>query len=182
MQDEFLRPVIMILNEAIAFLSKSLDVQDSPQTWADLGCGRGLFTRALATRLGAGSTVFAVDRSNNFEAGDIGQAVNIRLVEADFVSDALPFDRLDGILMANALHYVKDKNDFLEKGLAYLGGKGKWIIVEYETARANRWVPHPVNFEQLKALFAASGAKNIQKTAERPSVYQGSMYSAVITL
>jgi len=182
MQDEFLQPVIMTLNEAIAFLSKSLDVQDSPQTWADLGCGRGLFTRALATRLDAGSTVFAIDRSNDFEAGDIGQAVNIRLVEADFVSDALPFDRLDGILMANALHYVKDKNDFLEKGLAYLGGKGKWIIVEYETARANRWVPYPVNFEQLKALFKAAGAKNIQKTAERPSIYQGSMYSAVITL
>ncbi len=182
MQDEFLRPVIMTLNEAIAFLSKSLDVQDGPQTWADLGCGRGLFTRALTTRLDAGSTVFAVDRSSSFEAGDIDQSVNVRLVAADFVSDVLPFDRLDGILMANALHYVKDKNDFLAKGLAYLGGKGKWIIVEYDTTRANRWVPYPVNFEQLKALFAVAGVKNIQKTAERPSLYQGRMYSAVITL
>jgi trans-aconitate methyltransferase len=172
----------MTLKEAIAFLSKSLDEQARDQTWADLGCGSGLFTRALSARLAPGSTIFAVDQVQEFEVSDTDTKVNIELVEADFISEELPFDRLDGILMANALHYVPDKKNFLEKALAYLASKGKWIIVEYETVRANRWVPYPVNFEQLKALFAGAGVKNIRKTAERPSVYQGAMYTAVITL
>jgi precorrin-6B methylase 2 len=33
-----------------------------PQTWADLGCGAGAFTLALASLLPAGSTIHAMDR------------------------------------------------------------------------------------------------------------------------
>jgi trans-aconitate methyltransferase len=35
----------------------------APSTWADLGCGDGTFTRALAERLAQGSTIHAVDRN-----------------------------------------------------------------------------------------------------------------------
>ncbi len=83
--------------------------------WADLGCGDGLFTHALASFLPAGSTIYGVDKSSGLKPQTTTSGVNIIPVKADFITDPLPFDSLDGIIMANALHYVKDKNRFSSK-------------------------------------------------------------------
>ena len=66
----------------------------------------------------------------------------------------LPFFAVDGILMANALHYVRDKAAFIEKLKKYLKTSGELIIVEYDTVRQNRWIPYPITFEKLTETFS----------------------------
>jgi hypothetical protein len=34
----------------------------------------------------------------------------------------------------------------------YLGPDGQWIIVEYDTDKANTWVPFPLSFANLKKV------------------------------
>ena len=54
----------MQLSEAIELIQKINIPGNKPQVWADLGCGDGLFTRALATLLPEGSIIHAVDKVN----------------------------------------------------------------------------------------------------------------------
>src|SRR5215212_3709062 len=92
--------------ELIAFENRV----STPQLWLDLGCGRGLFTLALASRLPAGSRIIAVDKDEK-AMKQIPSAVNsifIKAIVADFICDALDLKEIDGVLMANSLHYVKD--------------------------------------------------------------------------
>ena len=48
--------------DAVRLLSSPELQPIRPQTWADLGCGDGVFTRALASLLVPGSTIHAMDR------------------------------------------------------------------------------------------------------------------------
>ena len=48
---------IMQLTEAIKLIQHKGILQTEPQTWADLGCGAGLFTQALASLLHENSTI-----------------------------------------------------------------------------------------------------------------------------
>ena len=150
-------------------------------TWADLGCGSGIFTNALATLLGDGSKIYAVDKENqHLKIHETGK-MKIEFVMLDFIKDHLPFFGLDGIVMANSLHYVKDKRTFIEKTKKHLKANGQLIIVEYDTLRQNRWVPYPISFEKLTQTFSASGFTFIKKIGERSSVYRSEkMYAASI--
>ncbi len=171
----------MQLQEAILFLQPAIPPAPQPVHWCDLGCGAGLFTQALGSLLPSASRIEAVDTKKDFRAQPGTAEVDFRFTRADFVRDNLPFTSFDGILMANALHYVKDKPAFLEKGRRWLHDQGVWVIIEYDTSRANPWVPYPVNFESLTTLFRNAGYPSITKTAERRSLYNsGRMYCAVI--
>jgi hypothetical protein len=55
----------------------------------------------------------------------------------------------------------------------------RFLIVEYERSKPNRWGPYPVGFERLRQLFAEAGVERVQKLATRPSLFGGSMYSAL---
>ena len=144
-----------------------------------LGCGSGTFTIALSHLLGERSKIYAVDKQmQNIQSSN---DVEIEFIRADFSSDILPISNLDGILMANALHYVKDKSTFIDKIKDYLQVDGQLIIVEYEMEHANQWVPYPLPFHQLKNLFAKHGFNAIQKTGEYNSIYNSNkMYACVI--
>src|SRR6185295_2536320 len=88
-----------------------------PQLWLDLGCGKGLFTLALAGNLPATSKIVAIDKDEK-ALRKIPATVNdvtIQTMAADFVYDALEIKEVDGILIANSLHYVKDKDILLKK-------------------------------------------------------------------
>jgi trans-aconitate methyltransferase len=82
--------------------------------WADLGCGDGVFTRLLAEWLPAGSLVYAVDRDaaalrrlQQALAGS-NRGVTVLLRQADF-THPLDLPPLDGMLLANSLHFVRHK-------------------------------------------------------------------------
>lgn len=168
--------------EAIAMLEPAGWVSNTPQIWADLGCGKGIFTLALASLLPAKSTVYAIDRdADNLQfIPTLYQTSKIETIKADFtIPPALPL--LDGIIIANALHYVRDKDAFSQLLRSMLKSNSRLLIVEYDIESANRWVPFPISFINLEKWAKNAGFVNVKKLKERTSIYQRSkMYSAVM--
>jgi ubiquinone/menaquinone biosynthesis C-methylase UbiE len=149
--------------------------------WADLGAGQGAFTLALADLLGPGGHIVAVDR----DAGALRNLARDRIpgleVEtrvADFTRP-LELSRLDGVVMANSLHFVRDKEPVLEAVRGMLRPGGRLIVVEYGTDRGNPWVPHPFTFERWERMAAQAGFEKTRLLRTIPSRHLGSMYSAV---
>ena len=172
----------MTLQEGIALIKTDKIGSFKAATWADLGCGSGLFTNALASLLKDESTVYAVDKNlSSFHKNSSLKNILIKTVELNFEKTSLPFNNLDGILMANSLHYVKNKNDFIEKTKTCLNKNGCFLIVEYDMETANHWVPYPISFSSLKKLFHDVGFSFVEKISERPSAFnRGNLYSAIV--
>ena len=149
--------------------------------WADLGAGGGTFTRALVRLLGADAEVHAVDR----DAAAIAalRAPGVVGHVADFADEgawrALPLPPLDGVLLANALHFVpaREQRAVLARLAERLVPNGRLVVVEYDDQPASRWVPHPVSFARLGEIVPpALSAPN--HAGERRSAYGGTMYAA----
>lgn len=172
----------MELAVAIGLIEKGVDNARSPQVWADLGAGKGLFTHALATLLHEGSTVYAVDRSSaSLATIELpSPSVTLKKIQQDFVHD-LPPEPLTGILMANALHFVENKIAFIKKVRKKVGITGRVIIVEYDLHAANAWVPYPIHFEALEKLAKDAGFTTVTRMSQVPSLYnRANIYSAVL--
>src|SRR5262245_1910367 len=107
--------------DAVSMLRKA-PFGRSAQHWAELGCGTGTFTLALADLLPPGSTIHAMDRDaqalKEVAASQGGTLITKHL--GDFVKDELPATKLDGILLANALHFVRDQSGFIHRAGANL--------------------------------------------------------------
>jgi ubiquinone/menaquinone biosynthesis C-methylase UbiE len=173
----------MKLNQAIELIQCNYLLSNKPTIWTDLGCGSGLFTNALARFLEPGSRIFALDKNiNAFKNLFQNNNVTIEKIKADFINDELNLENLDGIMMANSLHYVKDKFSFIKKAGRYLKNHGCFLIVEYDTDTANRWVPYPLSFNTMKSLFITTGFHSVNKLNETPSRFnRAKIYSAIIT-
>jgi len=165
----------MTIQQAISLISPAAFPTRQPQYWADLGCGSGLFTTALAQLLPPGSTVYGIDTHPTVRQ----QTTSIIPIRADFVKDPLDLPLLDGILMANSLHYVKDKPTLIQKLRSYMHPGSPFLIVEYDTDRpVPIWVPYPISYDSLTRLFKDH---TIQKLGERPSAYgRANIYAVVI--
>jgi SAM-dependent methyltransferase len=159
-------------------------VEGAGRTWADVGSGRGAFTFALADLLGPGATIYSVDR----DAGALQQqatTVAVRFPEvavhglvADF-TQPLELPELDGVVMANSLHFVRDKLPVLRRIIGHLKPGGRFVLVEYDADRGNPWVPHPLSFGSWTVLAAEAGLRDTRRTASVPSRFLGSIYAAV---
>jgi len=173
----------MELREAISLIQTDEIIQDKQTTWADLGSGSGLFTRALAGLLYTGSSIYAVDKSiSSFQKKSFSGQVVVKTIESDFVRDNLNLQNLDGILMANSLHFVRDKKLLIEKLLPCFRDVPVFLLIEYDTDRSNPWVPYPLSFVTLKKLFTELGFHSVKKINEKKSLYHsGKIYSVIIT-
>ena len=104
-------------------------------TWADLGAGDGAFTLALAELLGPGGIIHAVDRDggalrrNVAAAAAAFPAVEVRPLVGDFTR-SLDLPPLDGVVMANSLHFVRDRRPVLRLVHGLLRPGGRLIVVE----------------------------------------------------
>lgn len=171
----------MTNQEALALIKQGIDDTGKPQVWADLGCGSGTFTNALAHLLAPKSHVFAVDKHPQQLNIENNQGVSVQFLDADFEHSAFDFPLLDGILLANSLHFVEHKEALIKRLEKYLSPKKNFLIIEYETLDANQWVPFPVDFGRLKELFTALGYKSITQLAVQNSVYgQGNLYATKV--
>ena len=172
----------MQLADAVALIRDA--VEGGGNRWADVGAGRGTFTRALVEILGPDGRVIAVDR----EAGSIAElqeltatATNVSVIEADFTEE-VQLPRLDGLLLANALHFVKDAGAVLSRLVHHLEPDGRVVIVEYDRRAASRWVPYPIGIADLPKLAAGAKLSRFTVTDSRPSNYEGTIYCAVAKL
>lgn len=178
----------MELRDAVELLRDA--VGNSSGVWADLGAGTGTFTRALARTLGTASTVYAVDDDANAvralrSLAPAPDEARIIPVEADFTRPlelpGLASGLLDGILLANALHFVRDAEGVLTRLASNVRHCGRVILVEYDRRGAGRWVPHPIAASRWPALATSAGLADPAITATRPSMYSGNLYVAVAT-
>jgi SAM-dependent methyltransferase len=152
--------------------------------WADLGSGEGAFTLALADLLGPGGSIHTVDRDGRaldiqLEAlRDRFPSVAVTPLVADFATP-LPLPPLDGVVMANSLHFERDKLSVLRLISGYLRPGGRLILVEYDADRGNPWVPYPLSYRTWEKLSAEGGLRNTRRLASVPSRFLGSIYSAL---
>jgi hypothetical protein len=89
---------------------------------------------------------------------------------------------LDGIVMANALHFVRFEHqaEVLTRICGYLRWPGgRFIIVEYNAQSGNIWVPYPVDSEAFTLLAAQAGLSEPDVLARIPSRFLREMYSAM---
>ncbi len=155
-------------------------------SWADLGCGDGIFTLALCDILGPEVEIFAVDRDRE-ALGNLRHRFRKRSpqarmtpLQADFTRP-LPLSPLDGMLMANALHFVPDreKMGLLHRLARQLKPGGRLIVVEYNTDRANPAVPYPLDEAIFLRLAKEAGLRDSRICARVPSTFLGEMYAGV---
>jgi ubiquinone/menaquinone biosynthesis C-methylase UbiE len=154
-----------------------------PAVWADLGCGSGTFTRALAELLAPGSTIYAMDldRVALSRLPARHQEVTIHAVQGDFTMRPWPFANLDGILMANSLHYIHHQEAYIRQSTSQMKPRWQFVIVEYDLTKANQWVPYPVSRSRVEGLFRAIGNVSIRFLGSRPSLYhRAPLYAALV--
>lgn len=153
--------------------------------WADFGAGSGAFTLALSELVGLKAEIYAIDKDRNgFEQlershrAHFGTSQNIHPVRADFTG-TLSLPPLDGIVMANSLHFLKDKEKVLRHVRSFLKLNGVLLLIEYNVDSGNMWVPHPLSFETYQALARRAGFTEPRLLATHPSRFLHEFYSAV---
>lgn len=157
-------------------------------TWADIGSGTGAFTLALAELLGPGGVIYSVDRDRGALQAQASAlrarfpAVSLHPLAADFTRP-LDLPALDGMLMANALHFVAPgQQAAVVRALrAYLKPGGRLVLVEYNVDRGNLWVPHPFTFERWQEMARQAGFAHTRLLATRPSSFLKEFYAALST-
>jgi ubiquinone/menaquinone biosynthesis C-methylase UbiE len=153
-------------------------------TWADLGAGTGAFTLALADLIGPHGIIHAIDRDRGALA-ELRSAYVSAVPQAELRAHAADFTRrldladLDGVVMANSLHFVEDKTAVLRLVRGYLKPGGRLLVVEYDSDRGNAWVPHPFTFETWRVLASDAGFVETRKLATVPSRFLHRIYSAL---
>jgi SAM-dependent methyltransferase len=159
-------------------------VEGAGGAWADLGSGEGAFTLALADLLGPAGTIQTVDRDRRAMEVQLGRlraafpAVTVNPIVADFTAP-IELPALDGIVMANSLHFVRDKAPVLELVRGYLRPGGRLVLVEYGADHGNPYVPWPLSFATWTTVAAAAGFRDTRQLATVPSRFLGSIYSAL---
>ncbi len=158
----------------------------TPATWADLGSGSGAFTLALAELLGPAGHIISVDKDSaalheqQRRMRSTFPSAAVTYMTADF-SGSLPLSALDGIVMANSLHFIRpaDKDAVLQRIRGYLKPGGHFILVEYNVDRGNMWVPHPLSYTSWERLAEHNGFVDTRLLEVVPSSFLGQIYAAL---
>jgi len=155
--------------------------------WVELGSGRGVFTSTLARRLGDGARIVSIDRDGAslmeqrrvLEARHPGVQLELRAAN---IAGALDLGHPDGVLAANALHYLPPAArggllTRLREALAPRGGR--LVVIEYDTHRTNPWVPHPLPLARLRREAADAGFGSLRGMARVAGNFGSGVYAAL---
>ena len=154
--------------------------------WADFGSGTGAFTLALAELIGPAGVIYSIERDRSALAQQersLRERFPTSIVHycvADFtrpIRDSVP--ALDGIVMANALHFQRSQEPIVQLLRSYLRLQGRFILVEYNLEQGNSAVPYPVSYRQWEDLAQRCGFTRTQRLMTRPSRFLKEIYSAV---
>ena len=146
--------------------------------WADLGAGEGTFSYALSELLGPLGMVIAVDKQQGFALESASpKHAQIHHFEADFTL-SLNLPPLDGILLANSLHFISNPQEVLQQWINKLLPDGNILLIEYDQSIPSPWVPFPISRKKGKNLLEGLGLLDIQEIGSTPSQYNnGDIYA-----
>ena len=171
------------INKAITLLQPGIPAEGGG-VWADIGCGDGIFTSALYTLIRPGAEIYAVDRDPyalDALAHNLAESypdAAMHPVCADFTR-GLTLTALDGMVMANSLHFVSDKTPVLSRLIRLLKPGGRLIVVEYNTSRSNPAVPYPLDDQSFLKLATQVGLREARILSRIPSSFLGEMYAGM---
>ena len=154
--------------------------------WADFGAGTGNFTWALAELLGSQAIIYALDRDAKAIVAQRARcqfqppAATIIAQQAD-VTRLLELPPLDGLLLANLLHFLPHQVNVLQRVASYLKPMRPLILVEYEQASPLPWVPFPVPFARFQQLTSMAGLAAPHMIGSRASPSSGKVLYAAAT-
>lgn len=155
--------------------------------WADFGAGAGAFTLALAELLGPNGEILAVDingralRRNEKALVHRFPETKISTIVTNF-NEPINLPTLDGAIMANSLHFQKNKEKTLSRIAGYIRPGGRFIVVEYDTDRGNVWVPHPLSFRSWTKMAVQLGFGEPVLLDKYPGRFLNGIYSALSQL
>jgi ubiquinone/menaquinone biosynthesis C-methylase UbiE len=165
---------------------KLLKPADLPSggAWADFGAGTGAFTLALRELVGPHAEIYAIDKDQRSlrelekaHREKFTKSQNIHALRADFTG-RLSLPPLDGIVMANSLHFFKDKEKVLRHVRSFLKLNGVLLLVEYDVDSGNMWVPYPLSFETYRELAPRAGFREPVLLGTAASRFLKGFYSA----
>jgi ubiquinone/menaquinone biosynthesis C-methylase UbiE len=161
-------------------------VAEAGGIWADFGSGSGAFTLALADLLGSTGEIYSVDK-DRYALKEQERAMRtyfpdsmVHYINADFTR-GLTLPTLDGVVMANSLHFLRQKDAMLQLVRSYIKLDGRLLLVEYNADRGNTWVPYPLSYRTWEVLARKNGFAITQLLATVPSRFFGEIYSALST-
>ena len=152
--------------------------------WADFGSGTGAFTLALADLIGPAGVIYSIEQDRSALAQQersLRERFPDTIVHYRVVDFTQPTDlpTLDGIIMANALHFHRRPESIVQLLKSYLRSRGRFIIVEYNIEQGNSAVPYPVSYRMWEELAAQCGFTDAQLLMTRPSRFLKEIYSAI---
>jgi len=152
--------------------------------WADFGSGTGAFTLALADLIGPAGVIYSIEQDRSALAQQersLRERFPDTIVHYRVVDFTQPTDlpTLDGIIMANALHFHRRPESIVQLLKSYLRSQGRFIIVEYNIEQGNSAVPYPVSYRMWEELAQRCGFKQTRVLKTRPSRFLKEIYSAV---
>jgi ubiquinone/menaquinone biosynthesis C-methylase UbiE len=141
-------------------------IADGDGRWLELGAGTGAFTLALLDVLGDSADVVALDRDASAlrqlrdESSRRFPSSRLTSVVGDFTDPAdIPAGPFDGVLMANSLHFVEDKESVLRNVLAIVRPDRRFLLVEYGSDEGNPWVPWPISYRTWAGVAVRVGLR-----------------------
>jgi tRNA A58 N-methylase Trm61 len=152
--------------------------------WADFGSGTGAFTLALADLIGPTGVIYSIEQDRSALAQQersLREQFPNTIVHYRAADFTRPVDlpTLDGIVMANALHFQRNPQPIVQLLKSYLRSQGRFSIVEYNIEQGNSAVPYPVSYRMWEELAQRCGFTHTQLLKTRPSRFLKEIYSAI---
>ena len=126
------------------------------------------FALAVASLLAPGSVIHAIDKDERSlsQIPDRYQDVTIRKEVVDLGKSDLSLPALNGMPIANFLHFIKHQGDFIAR-LRTLSER--LLVAEYDGRPPSPWVPYPLGLSALRALLLERGFSEIATLGTRAS-------------
>lgn len=152
---------------------------------ADLGCGTGYFTLALAHAVGKGGLVSAVDimteplQSVQARAEALGLA-NIQTIHADLEvlgGTKIPDNSQDLALLANTLFQSPKKEQMIAEAVRMLKPGGRLLIIDWKKGVKGFGPPDAARTdEQAMQTMAVAAGVRFERPLEAGAYYYGLLF------
>jgi ubiquinone/menaquinone biosynthesis C-methylase UbiE len=139
---------------------------------ADVGAGSGIFAGPLATAVGPGGSVYAVDVDQGLldainKKVAAARLTNVKTVLGKFTDPALPASDVDVAFINDVLHHIEDRPAYLKNLARYIKPTGRIALIDFHPELGgHRDQPAlQVSKDKAASLMADAGFKPVEEVS-----------------